>query len=492
MTSPRHGTAGAPEGAPGGDLAASLAASPAATRPEDQGLGEGLLLAYYGDDFTGSTDTMEVMAFAGLRTVLFMRTPTAAELEPFRACRGIGFAGVARSCSPAWMADHLPAPFGLLFSLAAPITQYKVCSTFDSSPAIGSIGRAIELALPLAAEPWSPVVVGAPQLRRWQCFGNLFAGVDSTRYRLDRHPTMARHPTTPMLEADLGRHLAAQTDLPIELIDLVDLAGSGADEKLARTLARRRPQLSLFDVVNEAAQVEVGRRIWENRGRGLFSASSSGLQYALVAYWRSRGWLPAIAPESRATAAFARRMLVLSGSCSPATGQQIDHALAEGYADLEIRIEAALDPATREAECQRLAAAADRALEAGGVPLVYAARGPDDPRIGKLHRWCLAHGLAVETGQLALGEVLGRVGASLLARTALDRLVVAGGDTSGRVVQGLPILALEATAPLSRGSPICRVHADEAGLGHLELVLKGGQVGARDFFLAARRGHLSP
>ena len=138
-------------------------------------LPDGLLLAFYGDDFTGSTDAMEVMAFAGLPTVLFVKPPTAAALERFVNHRGIGIAGTARSRSPEWMDEHLPPVFRTLFSLNAPLTQYKVCSTFDSSATIGSIGRAIDLALPLAREAWSPLVVGAPQLRRWQSFGNLFA-----------------------------------------------------------------------------------------------------------------------------------------------------------------------------------------------------------------------------------------------------------------------------------------------------------------------------
>ena len=54
---------------------------------------------------------------------------------------------------------------------------------------------------------WSPMIVGAPRLARYQVFGNLFAAVDGVGYRLDRHPTMSRHPVTPMDEADLRVHL---------------------------------------------------------------------------------------------------------------------------------------------------------------------------------------------------------------------------------------------------------------------------------------------
>src|SRR5260221_11340982 len=111
-------------------------------------LPQGPLVAYYGDDYTGSAAVMEVMTFAGLPTVLFLDVPTPAQLARFQAYRGIGIAGVARSQTPQWMDEHLPPIFRALYSIGAPISHYKVCSTFDSSPTTGSIGHAIDLAIP--------------------------------------------------------------------------------------------------------------------------------------------------------------------------------------------------------------------------------------------------------------------------------------------------------------------------------------------------------
>ncbi|MDQ4099150.1 MAG: four-carbon acid sugar kinase family protein, partial [Chloroflexota bacterium] len=222
---------------------------------------DGPLVAFYGDDFTGSTDAMEVMAFAGLPTVLFLRPPDSDRLARFADRRGIGIAGIARSKPPSWMDAHLGVVLKGLFALGAPVTQYKVCSTFDSASHVGSIGRAIDIALPLASEPWSPIVVGAPQLRRWQSFGNLFAGVGDQRYRLDRHPTMARHPITPMGEADLTRHLAGQTQRRIALVDIADLASGRGDNALARARTHGA-EIVLFDIVDSASQAEVGRLVW--------------------------------------------------------------------------------------------------------------------------------------------------------------------------------------------------------------------------------------
>jgi uncharacterized protein YgbK (DUF1537 family) len=104
---------------------------------------EDLLLSYYGDDFTGSTDVMEVLSANSVPTVLFTRLPEEAERAAFRECRAIGLAGTSRSQAPDWMDENLPEAFRWLKSLGARHCHYKVCSTFDSSPRQGSIGRAL-------------------------------------------------------------------------------------------------------------------------------------------------------------------------------------------------------------------------------------------------------------------------------------------------------------------------------------------------------------
>ncbi|MDF2999211.1 MAG: type effector Hrp-dependent outer, partial [Xanthobacteraceae bacterium] len=146
----------------------------------DETLPEGRLLTFYGDDYTGSSAVMEVLSFAGVPTVLFLGAPTPERVARFSEFRALGVAGVARSQSPAWMAKHLPPVFRQLAALNAPISHYKVCSTFDSAPHVGSIGKAIELAEPILGGAWHPLVVGAPAIARYQAFGNLFAGIDGT------------------------------------------------------------------------------------------------------------------------------------------------------------------------------------------------------------------------------------------------------------------------------------------------------------------------
>ena len=181
-----------------------------------------LFISYYGDDFTGSTDVMEALTTGGVETVLFTSIPGEKQLEKFKHCRAVGLAGISRSQTPEWMSEHLPAIFSWLWTLDARFCHYKTCSTFDSSPQKGSIGRALEIGLETFSQKRTAVVVGAPQLRRYTYFGNLFAAYRDEIYRIDRHPVMSRHPATPMHEADLVKHLSGQTNLPFECLTPLD------------------------------------------------------------------------------------------------------------------------------------------------------------------------------------------------------------------------------------------------------------------------------
>ena len=157
--------------------------------------------------------------------------------------------------SPAQMQRELPRAFRALKASGAPIIHYKTCSTFDSSPTVGSIGKAIELGRSIFGRRMTPLMVGAPILGRYVAFGNLFArsGLDSEPFRLDRHPTMSRHPVTPMNEADLRLHLGRQTRLPMELIDLLKLHQAKAGTTLEDLLppVEGQPPIVLFDTTTD-------------------------------------------------------------------------------------------------------------------------------------------------------------------------------------------------------------------------------------------------
>ncbi len=416
-----------------------------------------MLYTFYGDDFTGSTDVLEQLASNGIRTVLFLRPPTASDLDAFPDVEAIGIAGDSRSQSPEWMDANLPGIFARLAQFQAPITHYKVCSTFDSSPAHGSIGRAIELGMAALQPAFVPIVVGATHLRRYVAFGHLFAAApDGQVLRIDRHP-MAHHPVTPMRESDLRLHLRAQTALPVGLVPFTALESvDGAGEAL-KTQRTAGGSVILFDTVSSETQATVGHLLWsEAQRRPLFTASSSGLTAALISAWgRNSSPVPA-SIES------AKPLLVLSGSCSAATERQIRWALAHGFAGIRVDAEDLLTRATLDA--------VTATVDAGIDTVVYTSLGLPD---GAVH------------GE-SLGAAFGRLLRQVLERIPVRRVLLCGGDTSSHAVQQLGLSALTWLGHIQPGAPLCLTHSDGPG-AHLELVLKGGQVGTEDFFGCVRQ-----
>jgi 3-oxoisoapionate kinase len=436
-----------------------------------------LLLSYYGDDLTGSTDVMEALASRGVPTALFMQQPTRAQREKFADVRAIGLAGFSRSETPAWMDEHLTPALAWLKSLGAAVCHYKICSTFDSSPAIGSIGRAIDIGQRLFAQAHIPLVVGAPQLKRYTAFGNLFAAYQGRTYRIDRHPVMARHPVTPMSEADLRVHLGKQTDKSIALVDIARLEGDDVDVRVDAILAQGA-EIVLFDVADMATQRGVGRQLGRLlSGRGVFAVGSSGIEYALLAEW-ARAGLIAGAPRFVEPGPV-DRIAVVSGSCSPTTASQIRHAEAHGFDAF------AIDPkALASEEGARVDEAVEKGLESlaqGRSVVLYTALGPETD---------IGAQFESEGARHSIGRALGRIERALIERAGLRRAVIAGGDTSSHALRELGVYALTTRLPLptTPGSPLCLAHSDDAAFDGLEIALKGGQVGGDDYFSKIRQG----
>lgn len=425
------------------------------------------LISYYGDDFTGSTDVMEALASNGVETVLFLRKPDAALLSRFAAARAFGLAGTSRSETPEWMDVHLRDAFDWLKTLDAELCHYKVCSTFDSAPGVGSIGRAIELGRTVFGETTVPLIVGAPQIRRYTAFGHLFAAYQGRNYRIDRHPVMSRHPVTPMDEADILMHLGRQTGLSSALIDTVAISGDPKPQDVA---------IFLLDVIDATTQAAAGRLLWDRlRPASRFVCGSSGVEYALIPAWRDAGLVGdrPVFPDAGPV----DRIAVVSGSVSPTTERQIRHALANGFAGVTLD-PLALTGAESDAAIATAIDAGLRVLEGGESVLLYTALGPSADR-----------GAALDgAARQRLGQALGRIQGRLVSAAGLTRAVVAGGDTSSHALGEMEIAALTLKMPLPQtpGSPLCIAHGGYAD--GLEIALKGGQVGGDDYFSMIRSG----
>ncbi|MEQ8899484.1 MAG: four-carbon acid sugar kinase family protein [Roseovarius sp.] len=439
------------------------------------------LVGWYGDDFTGSAATMEVLAFSGIPAVLFLDIPTPDQRAAFPGSSAIGIASTARSHGPDWMDRHLPQAFEFLKQTGAGVVHYKTCSTLDSAPHVGSIGKAIDLGLPLFGG-WAPCLLAAPALRRYQAFGHLFAGAPDGVFRLDRHPVMSRHPVTPMDESDVARHLSRQTDRPFGLIDLEDLAHD-PDAALSRE-RERGAEVICLDAMRDDDMARCGALIWQGRDGPRFAIGSQGVEYALVAHWRASGALPW--QETQASAGPVDRMLAVSGSVSPVTATQIDWAEQNGFAPIALDAAAIVrnDPSAED----HAFSAALAALRQGRDPIIHTARGPDDPAVAQMRIAVSETGLPMDEANARLGATLGRLLARLLKETGLRRAVISGGDTSGHATRQLGLYAFTALAPTIPGAALLRAHSQDPALTGLQLALKGGQMGSPDYFGWIKRG----
>jgi uncharacterized protein YgbK (DUF1537 family) len=441
-------------------------------------MAEALRLSFYGDDFTGSTDAMEALASHGVPTVLFTRRPTPDEFRRFDGHGAVGLAGSSRSQTPDWMDRELRADFQWLKKLGAGLCHYKVCSTFDSSPATGSIGKAIDVGREVFAQEVVPLVVGCPQLKRYTAFGHLFAAYQGIVYRIDRHPVMSHHPVTPMDEADLAVHLARQTTTPVVLASLDVLARTDV-APLIDALVARSPAILLIDVADPATQLLAGQQVMRlARSHGPFVVGSSGVEYALLKSWASAGIIAGTAPFPPLQAV--SRLAAVSGSCSPTTAQQIRHASANGFDAIPV------DPlrlAQGDQTVIGLAVTDGLArLGRGRSVIIHSALGAENDRSAEL--------ASLPDGRHRLGRALGRIAGALIERAGLTRAVIAGGDTSSHALGELDIFALTTRLPLAAtpGSPLCLAHSSSASFDGLEIALKGGQIGGDDYFSVLRDG----
>jgi uncharacterized protein YgbK (DUF1537 family) len=365
-----------------------------------------------------------------------------------------------------------------------------VCSTFDSAPEVGSIGHVADLVRGSIIRDRGviSVLAGAPPLRRYTVFGNHFAAAGEEIYRLDRHPTMSCHPATPMHEADLRVHLSHQTKASIALMSLPELAGDevDVDARHAKKL-EQKPELLLYDLVDEQTMRTVGRLIWQQAQHGQhFAIGSSGVEYALTAHWRASGLIaakrasfPRVAPVDQ--------LIVVSGSASPMTATQIQWASEHGFDCIRAPTEALCRPHAADAASKELLERALGALSGGKSVVVYSASGPNDPSILATREGFAASsgGRSANTAKV-LGSALGRLARELITRTGLRRVVVAGGDTSSYATQELGLYGLEMLAELTPGAPLCRGYSEDPQFDGLEIALKGGQMGKADYFGMAR------
>jgi 3-dehydrotetronate 4-kinase len=275
---------------------------------------------------------------------------------------------------------------------------------------------------------------------------------------------MKDHPLTPMTDANLVRVLQRQSTRKVGLVQY-DTVAAGADAIRARFAALRGEGvgLAIVDAVSDADLHAIGAACTELA----LVTGGSGVAIGLPDNFRARGLLgsPECAAELPAIAGAAA---VLSGSCSVATNGQV----AEW---LKSRPGFRIDP-IQLADGKPIAALAcewaAKRIPSGPV-LIYATANPQDVKAAQARLGAERAGQLVET---CLAEV-----AQGLVGHGVRRLVIAGGETSGAVVQALGVTGLRIGPQIDPGVPWTM----SLGEPRLLLALKSGNFGAPDFFARA-------
>ncbi|MGW0865173.1 3-oxo-tetronate kinase [Streptomyces sp. NPDC002611] len=405
------------------------------------------------DDFTGATDLANNLVRAGMRVVQLIDTPPAGAEQAIDA-DAVVIALKSRTVPAADAVEASLRALAWLRSLGAEQFYFKYCSTFDSTPA-GNIGPVTEALMDALGTGFTVATPAFPDNGRTIFKGHLFVGDV-----LLGDSGMRHHPLTPMTDSNLVSVLGAQTTREVGLVDHTVVA-DGAEAIRARvdTLREDGFGIAIVDAVSNDDLVRLGAAV---QGFPLVTAGS-GLAIGLPANW---GFEP-----SRAAAQLpppTGHRAIVSGSVSAATNRQVLEYLRTGRPAFSV------DPlrvAAGEDVVEQALAFAESHLDDGPV-LVYSTESADTVRTvqGRLG--------AAEAGEL-VERTLARIAQGLVAR-GVRRLVVAGGETSGAVVQALGVTGLRIGPQIDPGVPWCAAALPDGDTLHI--TLKSGNFGGPDFF----------
>lgn len=414
-----------------------------------------LALGCIADDYTGASDLANTLTRAGLRTVQTIGIP--ADDLALPEVDAVVVSLKSRSIEAGLAVSRSRAAETWLRGRGASHVLFKICSTFDSTDA-GNIGPVMDALRDDCGEGIVLVTPAFPETGRTVYQGNLFVGA----VPLNESP-LKDHPLNPMHDSSLVRVLARQSRTQIGLVDLATVT-RGADAVRARLaeLAGKGIGAAIIDAVFDRDLETIGLVAADHR----LSVGASGIGLGVARALVSTGKVKSAAAGSESGAAVGGPAACLAGSCSQATLKQI--ASAE-----QVMPVFHLDPdriLTGADEAQRALDWARPRLAEGPV-LIASSSTPDQVSALQARHGRDAAGHAIEQAMADIAENL--------VKSGVRRLVVAGGETSGAVVDRLKIPGFLVGVEIAAGVPVLR--AVGAG-GEMLLALKSGNFGGPEFF----------
>jgi 3-dehydrotetronate 4-kinase len=415
-----------------------------------------MLLGCIADDLTGATDLALMLTRAGMRTVQVMDVPGAGNgLDGFDA---VVVALKTRTCPVGEAVDLSVRSAEALLALGAKQILFKYCSTFDSTDQ-GNIGAVTDALMAHLKADFTLACPAFPANKRTIYLGHLFVGD-----QLLADSPMKDHPLTPMRNSNLVSVLARQTKHKVGLVPFASVAkGADAIGEAFHAARARGERYVVVDAITDMHLYDIGRAAADMK----LITGGSGIALGLPGNFVKAGLMKAVAAP-QTMAAPKGRAAILSGSCSEATRGQVAAAIAAGIPAIRIEPLALVGGATSVAETVKAAVAAP----AGKPVLIYSSAEPAAVRAAQSELGRDRAGLFVEQAMAAVAKELVAAG--------FTRLIVAGGETSGAVVQGLGVGSLEIGPEIDPGVPWTRAVGRD-----LVLALKSGNFGAPGFFVKA-------
>lgn len=416
-----------------------------------------MLLGVIADDLTGATDVALMLSREGMRVVQTVGVPPKGQLLPDADAVVVSMKSRTNPVEEAieW---SLQACEALLASGAKQIL-FKYCSTFNSTDQ-GNIGPVADALMTRLGSRLTVACPAFPENGRSVYRGHLFVG----DLLLSDSP-MKDHPLTPMRDANLVRVLQRQTKTPVRLLAQQIVAqGAQAVREALKTLSKDGPVMVVADAICNQDLRILGEAMAEER----LLTGGSGIALGLPDNFRRAGLLGA-KTTAAAFAAPKGPAVILSGSCSAATNGQVAYAQAQGVPAL------GLDPLAIADQKQTVSSVLDWArAHLGDKPcLIYSTAAPD-----------IVKQVQERLGRDASGQLIEHLLAEVargLYEAGARRFVVAGGETSGAVVQGLGVSLLEIGPEIDPGVPWTKAADGKP----ISLALKSGNFGTQDFFLKA-------
>lgn len=418
------------------------------------------LLGCIADDFTGATDLANMLVRGGMRTVQSIGIPTA-EMAAGLDADAIVIALKSRTTPAAEAVEESLAALQWLRERGCEQIFFKYCSTFDSTAA-GNIGQVSEALLEKLGSDFTLACPAFPENGRTIFRGHLFV-----QDQLLSECGMQNHPLTPMTDANLVRVLQSQTKQKVGLLryDSIAKGVEGVRSKIAE-LRADGVKMAIADALSDADLYTLGEACADLS----LLTGGSGLALGLPGNFRKAGKLRDI--DAAKLEPVAGGEVVLAGSASVATNGQVAAWLEAKRPALRI------NPLELAAGRPVVEQALEFARNAGETVLIYATSSPNEVK-------AVQQQLGVERAGAIVEDALGQIAQGLL-NAGVRRFVVAGGETSGAVVQALGVQLLQIGAQIDPGVPATVSN----GAQPLALALKSGNFGGRDFFSKALK-HLA-